>query len=108
GNVQNVTIADLTIRNFVTDAIILNAGVQAPLFHNVIMLDTGEQLVKSNPDGAGGGVNNGVVEYCTIGYTLAAPNNYTNGVDILTSSGWMHADWITNKVSRFLARFVLE
>src|SRR4029077_11234331 len=89
GNVQGVTIADVTIKNFVDDAIMLNAGVQSPLIHDVVMLDTGEQLLKSNPDGAGGGVNNGVVEYCTIGYTSAAPNNYTNGVDLHTTQNWV-------------------
>jgi PKD repeat protein len=88
GNVQGVTIGDLTIENFVDDAIILNAGVQSPLIHDVVMLDTGEQLLKSNPDGSGGGVNNGVVEYCTIGYSTAAPNNYTNGVDVHTGQNW--------------------
>jgi methionine-rich copper-binding protein CopC len=84
GNVQSPTIGDITLENFVDDAIILNAGVQSPLIHDVVMLDTGEQLLKSNPNGSGGGVNNGVVEYCTIGYTFAAPNNYTNGVDVHT------------------------
>jgi hypothetical protein len=88
GNVQGVTIGDLTLENYVDDAIILNAGVQSPLIHNVVMLDTGEQLLKSNPNGSGGGVNNGVVEYCTIGYTTAAPNNYTNGIDIHTGQNW--------------------
>ncbi len=92
GNVQGVTIADVTIKNFVDDAVILNAGVQSPLFHDVVMLDTGEQLLKSNPDGSGGGVNNGVVEYCTIGYSVAAPNNYTNGVDIHTGQNWVIRD----------------
>jgi hypothetical protein len=89
GNVQGVTIADLTLKDFVYDAIILNAGVQSPLIHNVVMLDTGEQLLKSNPDGSGGGVNNGVVEYCTIGYTSLAPNNYTNGLDLVTVQNWI-------------------
>jgi hypothetical protein len=89
GNVQGVTIADLTLQNYVDDAIILNAGVQAPLIHDVVMLDTGEQLLKSNPNGSGGGVNNGIVEYCMIGYTTAAPNNYTNGVDVHTGQNWI-------------------
>jgi hypothetical protein len=89
GNVQGVTIGDLTLENYVDDAIILNAGVQSPLIHNVVMLDTGEQLFKSNPDGSGGGVNNGIVEYCTIGYSVAAPNNYTNGVDVHTVQNWI-------------------
>jgi hypothetical protein len=88
GNVQRPTIADLTLQEFVYHAIILNAGVQAPLIHDVVMLDAGEQLLKSNPNGSGGGVNNGVVEYCTIGFSTAAPNNYTNGVDLLPGQNW--------------------
>jgi PKD repeat protein len=92
GNVQGVTIGDITLEDFVDDAIILNAGVQSPLIHDVVMLDTGEQLLKSNPDSNGGGVNNGIVEYCTIGYTVAAPNNYTNGVDIHTTQNWIIRD----------------
>ncbi len=89
GNVQGVTVADLTLKDFVDHAIILNAGVQSPLIHNVVMLDTGEQLIKSNPDGSGGGVNNGIVEYCTIGYTSLAANNYTNGIDLHTTQNWI-------------------
>jgi PKD repeat protein len=92
GNVSNVTIADLTLQNFVDDAIILNAGVQSPLIHDVTMLDTGEQLLKSNPNPSGGGVNNGIVEYCTIGYSVAAPNNYTNGIDVHTGQNWIIRD----------------
>lgn len=89
GNVQGVTIADMTIKNFVDDAIILNAGVQSPLIHNVTMLDTGEQLLKANPNSNGAGVPNGIVEYCTIGFTTKAPNNYTNGVDVVGGSNWV-------------------
>ncbi len=40
----------------------------------------------------GGGVNNGIVEYCTIGYTVAAPNNYTNGIDVHTGQNWIIRD----------------
>jgi len=89
GNVQGVTIADMTIEDFVDDAIILNAGVQSPLIHDVVMIDVGEQFVKSNPNGSGGGVNNGIVEYSTMEYTTAAPNNYTNGIDIHTGQNWI-------------------
>jgi PKD repeat protein len=96
GNVQGVTIADMTLRNYVDDAIILNAGAQSPLIHNVVMTDVGEQFIKSNPDGSGGGVNNGIVEYCTMQYTTAAPNNYTNGIDLHTTQNWI----IRNNVFR--------
>jgi len=89
GNVQGVTIGDITLENFVDDAVILNAGVKSPLIHDVVMLNTGEVLLKSNPNGSGGGVNNGIVEYCRICYTTAAPNSYTNGIDVHTGQNWI-------------------
>src|SRR5262249_39647497 len=89
GNVQGVTIGDMTLENYVDHAIILNQGVQSPLIHDVVMIDTGEQFIKSNPNGTGGGVNNGIVEYCTMQYTIAAPNNYTNGIDLHTTQNWI-------------------
>ncbi|HEY7313483.1 MAG TPA: Ig-like domain-containing protein, partial [Gemmataceae bacterium] len=92
GNVQGVTIGDLTIQNFVDDAIILNAGVQSPLIHNVVMKDVGEQFIKSNPNPSGGGVNNGIVEYSTMEYTTGAPNNYTNGIDVHAGQNWIIRD----------------
>ena len=41
----------------------LNAGAQSPLIHNVRLVNAGEQFIKASPDGAGGGVDNGIVEY---------------------------------------------
>src|SRR5262249_40656265 len=73
GNTQNITFGDLTVQGFADHAFIFNAGTQSPLIHNVTMIDTGEQFVKSNPDGSGGGVNNGIVEYSTMKYTTVAP-----------------------------------
>jgi hypothetical protein len=89
GNVRNVTIANLTIRDVFNHPIILNAGVQAPLIHNVRLVNAGQQFVKANPNGAGGGVNDGVVEYSIIEYTTTSRDYYTNGVDVHTGSGWI-------------------
>ena len=89
GNVQGVLIANLTLRNFYYHAIIFNGVTQSPHVYNVHLLDTGEQLIKSNPDGAGGGVNNGIVEYSTIEYTTTSKDYYTNGVDVYTGSNWI-------------------
>jgi len=96
GNVQGLTIADLTLQGFADHGILLNTGVQSPLFHNLHIVDTGEQFIKSNPDGNGGGVNNGIVEYCTIEYSTFAPGTYTNGVDVHTGANWI----IRNNVFR--------
>ena len=62
GNVQGVTIANLTIRDFFLDPIMFNGGTESPLVHNVHLIDAGEQFIKSNPDTTGGGVDNGVVD----------------------------------------------
>jgi hypothetical protein len=67
----------------------LNAGTQSPLIHNVRLANAGQQFVKANPDGAGGGVDNGVVEYSVIEYTTTSRDGYTNGVDVHTGDNWI-------------------
>src|SRR5262249_25457130 len=49
----------------------------------------GEQFIKSNPDGTGGGVNNGVVEYSVLEYVTTSKDYYTNGVDVHTGASWI-------------------
>ena len=92
GNVQGITIANLTIRDFYYHPIIFNAGTQRPRVYNVHLIDAGQQFVKSNPDGAGGGVNDGVVEYSVIEYTTTARDSYVNGVDVHTGANWIVRD----------------
>jgi len=89
GNVQGVTIANLTIRDVYYHPIIFNAGTQSPHVYNVHLINAGQQFVKSNPDGSGGGVNNGIVEYSVIEYTATANDAYTNGVDVHTGANWI-------------------
>jgi hypothetical protein len=92
GNVQGVTIANLTIRDFYYHPIIFNAGTQRPRVYNVHLIDAGQQFLKSNPDGAGGGVNDGIVEYSVIEYTTTARDPYVNGVDVHTGANWIIRD----------------
>ncbi len=82
GDVRGVTVAHLTIRDVFNHPNILNAGTESPLVHNVRLVNAGQQFVKANPDGAGGGVDNGVVEYSVIEYTTTSRDDYTNGVDV--------------------------
>lgn len=89
GNVRGVTIANLTIRDVYSHPIILNAGTQSPLIHNVRLVNAGQQFVKANPDGAGGGVDNGIVEYSVIEYATTSRDYYTNGVDVHTGDNWI-------------------
>ena len=89
GDVRGVTIANLTIRDVYYHAIMLNAGAQSPLIHNVRLVNAGEQFIKANPDGAGGGVDNGIVEYSVIEYDTTSRDDYTNGVDVHTGDNWI-------------------
>jgi hypothetical protein len=89
GNVRGVTIADLTIRDVYSHPIILNAGTQSPLIHNVRLVNAGQQFIKANPDGAGGGVDNGIVEYSVMEYASTSRDYYTNGVDVHTGDNWI-------------------
>ena len=89
GNVHGITIADLTIRDVYTHPIILNAGTQSPLIRNVRLINAGQQFIKSNPDGSGGGVNDGIVEYSSLEYTTTSRDAYTNGVDVHTGANWI-------------------
>lgn len=89
GAVSGLTIANLTIRDVYFHPIIFNAGTQSPRVYNVRLVNAGQQFIKSNPDDAGGGVDNGVVEYSVFEYETTARDSYTNGVDILTSRNWI-------------------
>jgi hypothetical protein len=89
GNVQGVTIAHLTIRDVYYHPIMLNAGAHSPLIHNVRLINAGQQLLKSSPDGAGGGVDNGIVEYSAFEYATTSRDYYTNGVDVHTGDNWI-------------------
>lgn len=85
----NLTIANLTIRDIYQHPIMLNAGTEAPRIYNVRLVDGGQQLIKANPDGSGGGVDNGIVEYSVFEYTTHAPTDYTNAIDVHTGRDWI-------------------
>ena len=89
GGVTRVTIANLTIRDVYYHPLIFNGGTQQPRVYNVRLLDAGQQFLKANPDGTGGGVNGGIVEYSVFEYTTGAPSYYTNGVDVHTGDSWV-------------------
>ncbi|MCI0681815.1 MAG: PKD domain-containing protein [Gemmataceae bacterium] len=87
-NVDDFTFGDFTIRNIKEHPFILNGGADSPLFHNLRIVDAGDQFIKANPSG-NDGVDNGIVEYCTLEYTTVAPDTYTNGVDVHTGRDWI-------------------
>jgi hypothetical protein len=89
GNVRGVTIANLTVRDVYYHPIILNAGAQSPFIHNVRLVNAGQQVLQANPDGTGGGVDNGIVEYSVFEYETVSRSYYTNGVDVHTGDNWI-------------------
>jgi hypothetical protein len=89
GNVQGITIANLTVRDLPFSPINLNAGTQTPHIYNVRLVNAGQQFLKSDPDGNGGGVNDGLVEYAVIEYDTTSLTSYTNGVDVHTGQNWI-------------------
>jgi len=89
GSVNGITIANLTIRDVYYHTIILNAGTQSPLLHNLRLKNAGQQIVKANPTPTGGGVDNGIVQYSVIEYETTSRDAYTNGVDVHTGRNWI-------------------
>jgi hypothetical protein len=57
--------------------------------YNVRLFDAGEQFIKANPDGRGGGVDECAIEYCVFEYTDTARHWYTQGMSVHTAKGWV-------------------
>jgi hypothetical protein len=89
GDVKGITIANLTIRDVYNHAVIFNEGTQSPVLHNLHLINAGQQIVKANPTPAGGGVDNGIVEYSIVEYESTSRDAYTNGVDVHTGRDWI-------------------
>ena len=88
-NAQRITIANLTIRDVYEHHVILNPGAESPRIYNVRLVDAGSQFIKATPDSAGGGVDNGRIDYSVLEHATAAPDSNTSGVDVRAGSGWV-------------------
>ena len=89
GDASGGTIADLTIDGVRDHGIIANPGAHNLLVHNVRIVDSGDQFIKSNPDPKGAGNRNGIVQFSAFEYRTTDNNNYTNGVDVHGGDGWV-------------------
>jgi hypothetical protein len=87
--VSGVTIANLTIRELFFHPIIFNGGTQRPRVYNVHLVNAGQQFIKSNPDEAGVGASDGILEYSVIEFTDRAKDDYTKGIDIQGAGNWI-------------------
>ena len=99
---DNITIADLTVRNVANHAFFVHPGADSCLFHNVRGLDCGEQIFKASGDETLEPKNNGIIECSTFEYTTTLNDNddgwYTNGIDLLYCQNWIIRDNIIKNI----------
>jgi hypothetical protein len=86
---DDVTIADLTIRNGGEHGVAVQ-GTDRPILYNLHILDTGYQLVKVNP--VGDGSEDGTLACSRLEYTTASPEEYTNGISAHNAHRWTVRD----------------
>jgi hypothetical protein len=86
---DDVTIADLTIRNAADHGVSIQ-GRDRPVLYNLHILDIGDQLVKVNP--AGDGSDDGLLACSRLEYTTTAPDEYTNGISAHDAHRWTVRD----------------
>jgi hypothetical protein len=94
-NSNQVTIADLTIRDFYFHNIQIQGeqNAQGTRIYNLKLVDSGEQLVKVSSGGPPAPyADDGIVECSYLGYTDRSRDWYTNGVDVLAGARWVIRD----------------
>jgi len=84
---DDVTIADLTIRN-ASDHGVSIQGRDRPVLYNLHVVDIGDQLIKVNPSGS----EDGLLACSRLEYTTAAPDEYTNGISAHDAHRWVVRD----------------
>jgi len=86
---DDVTIADLTIRNAGEHGVSVQGRDRVTLY-NLHILDTGYQLVKVNPlyDGS----QDGLLACSRLEYSSTAPEDYTNGISAHDAHNWVVRD----------------
>jgi hypothetical protein len=86
---DDVTIADLTIRNAHDHGVSIQ-GRDRPTLYNLHIVDIRDQLVKVNP--AGDGSEEGLLACSRLEYTTSAPDSYTNGISAHRAHRWVVRD----------------
>jgi type IX secretion system substrate protein len=99
---DNITIADLTVREVQNHGFFVNPGADNCLFHNVRGVDCGEQIFKASGYAALPPKNNGIIECSTFEYTTTLDDGddgwYTNGIDILNCHNWIIRDNVIRNI----------
>jgi hypothetical protein len=89
GDVQRLLLANMTIRDVYFHPIIMNAGPSAPRLYNLHLINGGQQLLKTNPDENGRGINDGVIEYSQFEYDPESRDWYANAIQVLGGANWI-------------------
>jgi hypothetical protein len=91
GDAADVLIANLSVGDVWFHPITLQGpdGCKRVRISNVRLFDAGEQFLKANPDGKGGGVDGCLVEHCVFEYADTARHWYTQGMSVHTAKGWV-------------------
>jgi hypothetical protein len=87
----DVLLANLSVGDVWNHPVTLQgqSGCKRVRLFNLRLFDAGEQFLKANPDGKGGGVDDCVVEYCVFEFTDTARHNYTEGMSVHTAANWV-------------------
>lgn len=87
----DVTICDVTVSLVGYHGIQVRGerAASGTMIHGVHILDVGQQLIKGSAPRGGPYADNCTVACSTLEYTVAAPSDYTNGVDVLGGKGWV-------------------
>ncbi len=91
GDVQGLTVANLTIRDIYSDAIAFSAGTARPHIANVHVVDAGESFIASAGDGPAG-VTGAVVEGSIFEFTTTARDRSVVGIAISGGADWTIRD----------------
>ncbi len=100
---DDVLIADLTLRDAYYHLVQVHGedGPQRPRFHNLHLIDAGEQFIKGSTNGAQQPrryTDGGVVACSLFEYTDRARSWYTNAVDVLAGADWVIRDNVFRRI----------
>jgi hypothetical protein len=95
-----VTIADVTVSQVGFHGIQVRgeSGASGVVIHHVHIRDTGQQLIKGSAAKRGEPCRDGLVACSRLEYTESAPNDYTNGVDVLNGEHWVVRDNVLRRI----------
>ncbi|MDP8235992.1 MAG: right-handed parallel beta-helix repeat-containing protein [Candidatus Erginobacter occultus] len=100
-NASGFTLADLTVRDVRYHGVFIDPSSSPSgfLFHNIRVVDCGEQLFKASGGRDTGSKSDGIIECSAFEYiTTLGEGDYTNGIDLLNSHNWIIRDNVIGNI----------